>query len=186
MQDAVRRDRAAGRRGEYPGAAAGFISLSFQNLDGVLRQRQCAVGVLRLERGLHYLAVDSCYLPFHPEVAFLQIDVLPLQAQQFSPSQASCQLHIVHLEHAAVFCFSQERCQLFDGQRFHLSVLQFGQGTALCVICGNKPLLFGQSHRRGDDLVDVPHGLGAQSLGLTLAFNPLHPPLFQQLLVELL
>ncbi len=68
MEHAVWGDRAAGGRGEYPWAAAGFISLLFQNLDGVLRQRQCAVGVLRLERGLHYLAVDPGDLPFHPEV----------------------------------------------------------------------------------------------------------------------
>ena len=46
MEHAVWGDRAAGGRGEYPGTGAGFLSLLFQNLDGVLRQEQCPVGVL--------------------------------------------------------------------------------------------------------------------------------------------
>ena len=75
---------------------------------------------------------------------------------------------------------------MFDGQRFHLSVLQFGQGTALCVICGNQPLLFGQLHGRDDDLMDVPHGLGTQALGLVFALDSVNSPAGQQFLVELL
>ena len=64
-----------------PPAAARFFLLLFQDGYRVLRQRQRPVGVLRLERGFHYLAIDPGDLPFHPEVAMFEIDVLPLQAE---------------------------------------------------------------------------------------------------------
>ena len=92
----------------------------------------------------------------------------------------------VHLEHATLFCLSKERGQLLHRESFHLSVLQFGQGTALGGIGGDDFLLFCQLHGRGDDLVDVPHRLGTEALGLVFAFDPVNSPSGQQLFVELL
>ena len=65
-------------------------------------------------------------------------------------------------------------------------MFQLRQGTAFGRIGGNQSLLLRQFHGRGDDLVDVPHGFGAQALSLMLALNSVHPAFFQQLLVELL
>ena len=100
-----------------------------------------------------------------------EIDAFPFRAKQFASSQSCCQLHIVHLEYPTVSGISKEGCQLFNGQRFHLLVFRLRQGTALCGVCCNQPLLFGQLHGRGDDLADVPHRLGAQPPGLPLALD---------------
>jgi len=65
-------------------------------------------------------------------------------------------------------------------------MFQLRQGTSLGGFCDDQPLFLGQLHGRSDDLVDVPHGFGAQALSLMLALNSVHPAFFQQLLVELL
>ena len=44
------------------------------------KYRTVQVGVFCFQGSLRHLAVDSCYLPFNPEVAPLQIKVLPFQA----------------------------------------------------------------------------------------------------------
>ena len=95
VEDAVRRDGAACGRWEHPGTAAHFLFLLLQNVHRVFRQRQGAVGVFRLERSLYDFAVDPGDLPFYPEVAPVQVNILPLQAQQLSPPKAGGQLHIV-------------------------------------------------------------------------------------------
>ena len=143
MQHAARGDRPAGGAGEHPRAASCFLSLCFQDVYRILCQRQGTVGVFRFQGCLHHLAVDPGDLPPNPEVAPLQINVLPFQAEKFSPAEPSSQFQIVELKHAAVLGLSQEGLELLHQQGFHLLVLQPGQGTALRRICGDQFLLPG-------------------------------------------
>jgi len=53
----------------------------------------------------------------------------------------------------------EEGAELVGGQRFHLLVLDFWQGAALCRIAGYQLLLDGEIVRRADHLVDVADGL---------------------------
>ena len=116
----------------------------------------------------------------------LQINVLPFEAEQLASPQSCCHLHVVHLKDAALFCLSKKRGQLLHRESFHLPMFQLRQSATLRWITGNDFLFLRQFHGRGDDLVDVPHGFGAQALSLMLALNSVHPAFFQQLLVELL
>ena len=89
-----------------------------------------------------------------------EINVLPFEAEQLAFPQARSQLHVVQLEYPALLGFPQEGRQLLYRKGLHLLVLQLRQGTAFGGIGGNQSLLLCQLHGRGDDLVDVPHGLG--------------------------
>ena len=143
MQHTVRENRHTRGAGEHPGAAPRFLPLCLQNAYRILCQRQGAVGVFRFQRCLHHLTVDPGDLPPYPEVTPLQIDVLPLQAEKFSPAEPSSQFQIVELKHAAVLGLSPEGLELLHQQGFHLLVLQLGRGTALRRICGDQFLLPG-------------------------------------------
>ena len=180
MQHTVRENRHTRGAGEHPGAAPRFLPLCLQNAYRILCQRQGTVGVFRFQRCLHHLTVDPGDLPPYPEVTPLQIDVLPLRAEKFSPAEPSGQLQVVELKHAAVPCLPEEGLELLHQQCLHLSVLQPGQGTALCRIAGYQFLLLSQFHGRGNDLMDVPHRLGAKPFGLFPALNPIYPSLLQQ------
>ena len=105
-----------------------------------------------------------------------EIDVRPFEAEQLASPQSCCQLHIVHLEYIAVFRFSKERCQLLHWESFHLPMFQLRQGAALGGIGGDDFLLLRQLHGRGDDLVDVSHGLGTEAFCLAFALDPVNSP----------
>ena len=94
MEHTVWGHGAAGGRGEYPGTAPHFLFLLIQNVYRILCQKQGAVGVFCFQGCFHHLAVDSCYLPFNPEVASFQIKVIPFQPQKFSPPQTGGQFHV--------------------------------------------------------------------------------------------
>ena len=129
VEHTVRRHGAAPWAREYPGACSDLLFLLIQNVYRILCQRQGAVGVFCFQGSLHHLTVDSCYLPFNPEAAPFQIKVLPLEPQQFSPPQAGGQLHVIELEHSALFRLPQEGGQLLHRQGFHLPVLHLRQGA---------------------------------------------------------
>ena len=65
-------------------------------------------------------------------------------------------------------------------------MLHLRQGAAVCGVFGDELLFLGQLHGRGNDLVQVPHRLGAQALALFFAFNPFYSAVAEQLLVEFL
>ena len=69
--------------------------------------------------------------------AVLQIDVLPLQAQQFPPAQARGQVQVVQLVHTALLRLPQEGAQPLRGKCFHLPVLDLRQLAALGGIAEN-------------------------------------------------
>ena len=50
----------------------------------ILRQWKGAVGVFRFQGCLHHFTVDPEYLPQAPEVTPFPINVLPLEAEEFS------------------------------------------------------------------------------------------------------
>ena len=116
----------------------------------------------------------------------LQINVTPFQAKQLSSAQAGGQFDVVHLKHTALFCLPQERCQLLSGERFHLPAFEFWEGAGAGRIGQDEFLFYCQIQGRGDDLVDVPHRLGAEAFWLLLGFDALHSPTGQQFLIELL
>ena len=101
------------------------------------------VGVLCFQGGLHYLSIDSRYLPPNPEVAPFQINVLPFEAQKLSPSQPSGQLQVVEFKYAALPGFPQEGLELLHWQGLYFSVFHFRQGTALGRVGMEDPLLLG-------------------------------------------
>ena len=76
MEYAVRRNRASCGRGEHVWAVPAFLPLLLQNAHRIRRQRQGAVGVLRLQRSFDDLSVDSGDLPLYPEVALGQINMV--------------------------------------------------------------------------------------------------------------
>ena len=186
VEYAVRRDGTSGGGREHVLAAASFPSLISQNFHCVCRQRQNPVGVLRFQRRFHDLAIDPADLPLNPEVTLLQINVLPFQPQQLSTPKTRCQFDVVHLKDAGLLRLPQEKGQLLYGQRLHLSVLQLRQGAAICWVACDQFLILGKIHCRGDHLIDVPHCLGAETLGLFLCLSPFHSAAGEELFVELL
>lgn len=102
------------------------------------------MGIFRFQRCLYHLTVYAGDLPPSPEVAPLQINVLPLDPQHFSPPQTGGQLHVVELEYTALFRLPQEGGQLLHRQGFHLSVLHLRQSAALRRVGEDDPLLLGQ------------------------------------------
>ncbi|SCJ10782.1 Uncharacterised protein [uncultured Blautia sp.] len=120
------------------------------------------------------------------QLPLLQVDVRPLEAQQFSPSQSGGQVQVVQLEDAALTGFPQEGCQLLYRQGLHLLFLYLRQGTAGGGVLDDELLFLCQLHGRLEDLVDVPHGLGTEPLGLVFGLQSCHSPSIQQLFVELL
>ena len=74
VEHTVRGHGAARWAREYPGACSDLLFLLIQNVYRILCQGQGAVGVFCFQGSLRHLAVDSCYLPFNPEVAPFQID----------------------------------------------------------------------------------------------------------------
>lgn len=102
------------------------------------------MGIFRFQRCLYHLTVYAGDLPPYPEVAPVQIKVLPLEAQQLSPPQAGGQLHVVELEYTALFRLPQEGGQLLHRQGFHLSVLHLRQSAALRRVGEDDSLLLGQ------------------------------------------
>lgn len=159
MEYTVRRDRPACGRGKHILAVI-FSPLVFENFHGILPNGHISVGVFRLERRLHHLAVNPGDLAAHLDRPPLQLDVLPLEAQQFTPAQASGQLDVVQLEHAALLGFVEKGRQLLGGESFHLPVLQFGQGTAIRGVGADQLLVDGEIYGRGDYLIDVMDGFG--------------------------
>ena len=182
MEYAVRRDGAARRRREHIFAVS-FPPLLFENLYCVLSDGHASIRVFRLERCLHHLAVDPGNLAAYLDRAPLQVDVLPLEAQQLTPAQTSGQLDVVQLEHAALLGFVEKGRQLLGGESFHLPVLQFRQGTAIRGIGADQLLVNGKIHGGGNHLVDIADGFGTETFGLLFRFDPLHPSAAQQLFV---
>lgn len=89
-EDAVRGGRSAAvGRVDHPGAAARFFPLLFQNGGHVLRQWQRPIGILGFQRRLHDLSFNPGHLPLDLRLALFQIDVRPLEAQQFPLSVLS-------------------------------------------------------------------------------------------------
>lgn len=80
----------------------------------------------------------------------------------------------------------EERADLVGGQRVHLLMLDLRKRAAVRRIRQDQLLRDRLIHGRGDDLIDVPHRLGAETLRLLLGLRPDHPALGQELLVELL
>ena len=95
VEYAVRRNGSSSWRREYIWAVTAFLFLLPQNAHRICRQRQGAVGIFRLQRCLNNLTIDSGDLPMYPEVALFQINILPLQPQQFTSPEASSQFDIV-------------------------------------------------------------------------------------------
>jgi len=88
----------------------------------------------------------------------VEINVRPLQSQQFAAPKSGGEVEVVELVHAAVPGLLEEGAELVGGQGFHLLVLDFWQGAALRGILAHQLLLHGEIVRRTDHLVDVPHG----------------------------
>ena len=65
-------------------------------------------------------------------------------------------------------------------------MFQLRQGAAICRVAADELLILGEIHCGGDYLIDIPHGLGAQSFGLAFRLDSLYPAASQQLFVELL
>ena len=160
MEYAVRRDGPACGRGEHI-LATGFLLMIFQNFYRISTDGDAPIGVLRFQRGLHHLSINPGDLAAHLDRPPLQVDVLPFEAQQLTPTQASGQLDVVQLEHAALLGFVEKGRQLLDGESFHLPVLQFGQGTAIRGVGADQLLVDGEIYGRGDYLIDVMDGFGA-------------------------
>ena len=114
----------------------------------------------------------------------VEVNVRPLQSQQFAPPQSGGEVEVVELVHAAVFGLLEEGTELVGGQGLHLLVFHLRQGTALCRIAGYQLLLDGEVVRRADHLVDVAHGFRCQSFRLFLGLDAVYPPAVQQVLVE--
>ena len=80
----------------------------------------------------------------------------------------------------------EEGRQLLGGEGFHLPVLQLGQGAPVCRVGADQLLVDGEIHGGGNDLIDIPHRFGAETLGLVFGLNSFHPAAAQQLFVQLL
>ena len=96
MEHAVRGDWAACGRGEHI-LAGGTPPLLLENFHGILPDEYAPIGVFRLERGLHHLAVDPGNLAAHLDRAPLLVDVLPFEPQQFTPAQPRGQFVVIRL-----------------------------------------------------------------------------------------
>ena len=129
MQHAVRRDGAAGGRGEHIDPAYILLLLP-ENFCGVRPDGEGAVGIFCFQRCFHHLPVDPHNLPPHRDRLLLQVDVLPMKPQQLPSPQPGSQLQVVELKYAAGFRLPEKRLQLVGGEGLHLPVFQSGQGSA--------------------------------------------------------
>ena len=118
------------------------------------------------------------------QYATVEVDVRPLQPQQFAPPKSGGKVEVVELVHAAVFGLLEECAELIRGQGFHLLVFDFWQRTALCGIFRDEALFHGKIVRRTDHLVDISHRLGRQTFRLFLGLDAVYPATVQQMLVE--
>ena len=116
--------------------------------------------------------------------ATVEVDVRPLQSQQFAPPQSRGEVEVVEFIHTTVPGFSEEGAELVGGQRFHLLVLHLRQGAALRWIFRDKTLFDGEVVCRADHPVDVAHRFGSQTFRLFLGLNVVYPATVQQVLVE--
>lgn len=89
-------------------AAARFFLLLFQNAYRIFCQRKGTVGVFCFQGCFGNHSVNSHHLPFNPEVTPFQINVFPLEAEEFSPSQPGGQLQVVELKDATFPGFPQK------------------------------------------------------------------------------
>ena len=158
MQDAVRGHGASGGRWEYPFAVTRFSSLLHQNVYRICRQWQGAIGVFCFQRGLDHFSVLPGNGPLNFQHTTVEVNVRPLQPQQFPTAQAGGQVDVVQGEHAAIPGLAEEGAELVGGQGFHLFVFDFWQGAALRWIFRDEVLLDSEVVRRADHLMDVSHG----------------------------
>ena len=158
--------------------------MHFQYAYRVCRQRQCAVGVFRFQRGFYHFAVLPGDGPLDFQHTTVEINVRPFQSQQFAPPKSGSEVEVVEFVHAAVPGLPEEGAELVGGQRFHLFVLHLWQGAALRWIFRDKALLHGEIVRRADHLVDVPYRFGSQTFRLFLGLDTVNPATVQQVLVE--
>ena len=114
----------------------------------------------------------------------VEINVRPLQPQQFPPPKSGGEVEVVELVHAAVSALLEEGAELVGGQGFHLFVLHLWQGAALRWILAHQLLLHSEVVRRADHLVDIADSLWGQTFRLFLGLNAVYPPAVQQVLVE--
>ena len=114
----------------------------------------------------------------------VEINIRPLQPQQFTPPKSGGEIEVVELVHAAVPGLLEKGAELIRGQCFHLFVFDFRQGAALCRIAGYQLLLHGEIVCRADHLMDVSHGFRCQTFRLFLGFDAVYSPAVQQVLVE--
>ena len=98
----------------------------------------------------------------------LQINVTPFETQQLAPPETGGQVEIIQFIYAALFGFPKKGTELLSGERVHFLLLNLRQSAAVRRIGQDDLLLYGHVHRGGDDLVDVTHGLGAETFRLLL------------------
>ena len=179
MKHTIRCNRPARGTGEHISAAGLLFPLLLQNAYRIRPEGDGAVGIFRFQRSLPHLAIDAANLTAHSERLRGEINVLPLEPQQFTPAQPSCQLDVVHLENAGVLGLQQKCCELGSAQGLHFPVLGFWKGTAVCRIMRDQVLLDGKLHGGRDDLIDVADSFRAEALRLLFGFLPLHPAFCQ-------
>ena len=91
-----------------------------------------------------------------------------MKPQQLPSPQPGSQLQVVEFKYAAGFRLPEKGLQLVGGEGLQLPVFQSGQGSALGRVGWDQLLLHRQLQSGGDHLVEIPHCLGAETLGLFL------------------
>lgn len=170
-------------RGEYPAAFGCFLILP-EYFDHCRRKYQLADG--RLGFGDAYLHSSVYFIDLlgHRQCPGIQIQVGPLQGQQFSPAQSRGQVQQEQFEVSICLGLHEKPLEFLAGQHLHLLPALRRQFAAYCRVGPDQVFLHHLIQGRPAFGVAHPHHPVGETLAVEIGAD--EPPLFFQVGIELL
>ena len=118
----------------------GAFVLGDQQVNGLLWKGQRSHGVASFRRTDHQFAVDAVHLLGDGECPVFNVQVRPLEGQQFPSPQAGGQFQIEGREKLTALRFRKVHPDFLLRQNFHFPFFKLGQFAALGGIAEDQPL----------------------------------------------
>ena len=125
---------------EHPWAAGMLLVLCDQQIDGFLRNGNSANGVFRFRACDIGFAcvVSSCLFADGNRLVF-DVQVRPLERDQFTFSQTADEFEIEHWQDTTLICCRQVGFDLFRRQDLHFVLWDFRRNAVVCRIAHDQP-----------------------------------------------
>ena len=143
-----------------------FLMFGDQQIHRLMREGQCTDGISRFRGAYNQFPVDSVHLLGDGECPVFNIQVRPLEGQQFSPPQAGGQFQIESGEKPSALRFRKVHPDFLLRQNFHFPFLELRQFAALGGIAEDEPLRHRLLQAVVQQRVDAPHHSGAEAFVL--------------------